>query len=54
MLLKDLHGDCCGCPIKKAEYCLGGFACYGGEPIEPPCCDMDEDTDLDAWVDDGI
>lgn len=53
-LLKDLNGDCYGCPVKRAELCSGGFSCYGGEPIEPPCCGMDEDTDLDAWVDDAI
>lgn len=50
MRLKDLDGECDGCPLIKAEFCNGGMACYGGSPIEPPCCGMDEDTDLDEWV----
>lgn len=52
LLWKDFKQleDCTGCPVKKAEYCSGGFVCYGGEPIEPPCCSFDDDTDLEQWV----
>lgn len=53
MKLKDLNGDCTGCPLIPAHFCNGGFRCYGGAPIEPPCCDMDEDTDLDEWVEEA-
>ena len=38
------------CPIKKNELCTGGFSCYGGSPIEPPCCFFEDDTDLDEWI----
>lgn len=44
--------DCDLCPLKKAEICPGGFTCYGGAPIEPPCTCFDDDTDLDEWVED--
>lgn len=44
--------DCDGCPLLESEICPGGFRCYGGEPIEPPCCSFDDDTDLDEWVSD--
>ncbi len=52
MLWKDFReeGDCENCPLLKSELCTGGFQCYGGEPIEPPCCGFDDDTDLDEWV----
>lgn len=42
--------DCDLCPIKKNELCTGGFACYGGSPIEPPCCFFEDDTDLEEWI----
>lgn len=32
------------CPL-YGEFCRGGVVCYGGEPIEPPCCSFkDEDV----------
>ena len=46
--------DCARCPIKRAELCTGGYACYGGIPVEPPCCSFDDDTDLDEWVKDAF
>ena len=46
--------DCASCPIKRAELCTGGYACYGGSPVEPPCCSFDDDTDLDEWVKDAF
>ena len=42
--------DCDLCPIKKAELCGGGASCYGGSPIDPPCCWFEDDTDLDEWI----
>lgn len=52
MLWKDFREreDCEGCPLLESEICTGGYQCYGGEPIEPPCCTFDDDTDLDDWV----
>lgn len=52
MLWKDFseQEDCEGCPLLENEICPGGFSCYGGMPIEPPCCSFDDDTDLDQWV----
>lgn len=56
MLWKDFKQkeDCYGCPLLENELCNchGDIVCYGGEPIEPPCCNFDDDTDLDKWVDD--
>lgn len=50
ILLKDV--DCPdGCPLYKEEICPGGMRCYGGEPIEPPCCSMDDEEDLNSWID---
>lgn len=42
--------SCDGCPLLKNEICPGGMVCYGGAPIEPPCCCFEDDTDLDEWV----
>lgn len=52
MLWKDFAAkECCDdCPLLKSEICTGGFTCYGGEPVEPPCCSFDDDTDFDEWV----
>jgi hypothetical protein len=52
MLWKDFSEkeSCDGCPLLESEICTGGWQCYGGEPIEPPCCCFDDDTDLDEWV----
>ena len=46
--------DCDLCPVKKAELCTGGYSCYGGAPVEPPCCSFDDDTDVNQWVNDRI
>lgn len=47
--------ECCdGCPLLESGLCDGGIVCYGGEPIEPPCYDFDDDTDMDKWVDDML
>ena len=42
--------DCNCCPL-YGEYCSGGIKCYGGMPIEPPCCSFDDDTILQDWCD---
>lgn len=43
--------NCDQCPLKEAEICPGGYTSdYCGEPLEPPCCSFDDDTDLDEWV----
>ena len=39
-----------GCPVYEEGICTGGYACYGGDPIEPPCTSFDDDTDLDEWI----
>lgn len=43
--------DCSLCPIYDAGICSGGMVCYGGSPIEPPCCSFEPDTELYAWID---
>lgn len=52
LLWKDFAGEeCCdNCPLLKSEICPGGYTCYGGQPIEPPCCSFNDDTDLIEWV----
>ena len=51
MTLKEVDGNCEICPLLEENICPGGYRCYGGEPIEPPCCSIDEDADLDEWID---
>lgn len=54
MLWKDFAEteDCEQCPIKQERICKGGWTSSpSGTPIEPPCCSFDDDTDLDAWID---
>lgn len=34
--------DCGSCPL-HGDTCNGGWRCYGGEPVEPPCSGWDED-----------
>lgn len=33
-----------------ADECPKGMACYGGDPVEPPCVNMDDDF-IDRNVD---
>ena len=57
ILAKDIHG-CEDCPLYESE-CLGGWTSgAGGEPIEPPCCNWNDDDEIydgmieaafDAW-----
>ena len=48
MTLKEVDGNCEICPLLEENICPGGYRCYGGAPIEPPCCSIDEDADLDT------
>lgn len=52
VLWKDLQNDkrCDNCPLLEEEVCSRGWTCYGGEPIEPPCCSFNDDTDFEKWV----
>lgn len=45
MLWKDFREQesCDGCPLMESKICTS-------EPIEPPCCWFDDDTDLDEWT----
>lgn len=55
MLWKEIAEleDCEKCPLYINEICPGGFTSSpSGEPVEPPCCGFDDDTDLDKWVSD--
>jgi len=43
--LRELEEDCKEqCPLYD-EFCPGGMACYGGEPIEPPCIYWDDENE---------
>ena len=53
MLFKDMLeiDDCTLCPLYKNELCKGGLTSNGyGEPVEPPCTNFDDNTDLDEYV----
>lgn len=40
--------ECEHCPLSIDGWCNcnGGMKCYGGMPIEPPCCSFDNDDIL--------
>mgnify|MGYP001023257144 CR=1 FL=1 len=43
--LRELKEDCKEqCPLYD-EFCSGGMACYGGDPIEPPCIYWDDENE---------
>lgn len=43
--------DCEVCPIKKNDLCNGAsVTCYGGDPVYAPCCDFEDDLDLDEYI----
>ena len=54
MLYKDFRDqdlECDSCPLNDGEICPGGMTSNGrGEPVEPPCCSFDDDTDMEEWV----
>lgn len=49
MKLKEVE-DCEFCPLKIHDICHGGWTCYGGEPIEPPCANIDGEEELDELI----
>lgn len=46
---KEIGDDCSLCPIGKEGLC-NGLSNYGDGPVYPPCSEMDEDTDVDAYM----
>lgn len=55
MLWKDFveetDCDCDVCPIKKNGLCNGtSVACYGGEPVFAPCCEFEDNLDIDEYI----
>jgi hypothetical protein len=43
--LRELEEGCKEqCPLYD-EFCPGGMACYGGDPIEPPCMYWDDENE---------
>ena len=47
---KDIH-DCEDCPLHDNEYPGGWTSGAGGTPIEPPCCDWDDEDDKTFKID---
>lgn len=45
----EIEDDCSLCPLHKEGMC-NGMANYGGEPVFPPCAEMDENTDVEEYV----
>lgn len=45
----EIDDDCNLCPLHKEGMC-NGMANYGGEPVFPPCAEMDENTDVEEYV----
>lgn len=48
--LFEVEDNCDICPLLKAELCSGGMSITPNGYREPPCCNMNEDTDLDEYV----
>ena len=49
VLAKDIE-DCDSCPLKD-HGCPGGWTSGGsGQPIEPPCCSWNDDTEVYAGM----
>lgn len=42
--------NCEVCPLANTRECAGGMVCYGGSPIEPPCCSFEDDDDIGAYA----
>lgn len=45
----EIEDDCSLCPLHKEGMC-NGMTNYGGEPVFPPCAEMDENTDVEEYV----
>ena len=46
---KEIGDDCSLCPIGNKGLC-NGLANYGNGPVYPPCSELDDDTDIDAYM----
>ena len=43
--------DCDVCPLKEKDLCNGAsVSCYGDEPVYAPCCEFEDDLDLDEYI----
>ncbi len=52
MTYKEIDG-CSQCPLMEEGICPGGWkASPEGEPVEPPCCSFEDDTDIEEWIKD--
>lgn len=56
----DMLGDECCKFCKYDDECQHGVVCYGGQPIEPPCCSMkdkelfNEDEIREYFIKEGL
>lgn len=46
---KEIGDDCELCPLHKQDMCHG-LANHGTGPVYPPCSELDEDTDVDEYL----
>ena len=46
---KEIGDDCDLCPLHKQNMCHG-LVNNGNGPVYPPCSELDEDTDADAYM----
>lgn len=46
---KEIGDDCSICPVGKAGLC-SGLVNYGNGPVYPPCSEMDENMDAEAYM----
>lgn len=46
---KEIGDDCSICPLRNAGRCEG-LVNYGNGPVYPPCSEMDENTDVDKYL----
>lgn len=47
---KEIGDDCDLCPLHKQNMCHG-LMNYGNGPVYPPCSEMDENTDVEQYLD---
>lgn len=46
---KEIGDDCSLCPLNKAGIC-NGLVNYGNGPVYPPCSEMDENMDIEVYL----
>lgn len=46
---KEIGDECDLCPLRRQNIC-NGLANYGGEPVFPPCSEIDPDTDAEQYA----